>query len=60
MTGAKAWDVDELDEICNVAGLSYVFVATGIREVPRPGGGPDGGGSESHLGELNPRPIHYE
>lgn len=46
MTGLTPWDVNELDDVCRVAGLSFTYVATGIREVPAPGG-PDGGGVTS-------------
>lgn len=58
MTGLTAWDVDELDEVCQVAGVSFDYVTTGIREVPSPRGpGGDGG---SRLGESNSRPSHYK
>lgn len=49
MTGLTPWDVNELDEVCRAAGISFVYVTTGIREVPTPGG-PDGGGVEPPAG----------
>lgn len=58
MTGLKSWDLDELDDVCRAAGLSFTYVTTGIRELPAPNG-PDGNGG-SRLGESNSRPIHYE
>lgn len=51
MTGQTSWDVDELDIVCRAAGLSYVYVTTGIREIPG-GGGP--GGSEVRPKGLEP------
>jgi hypothetical protein len=44
MTGQKSWPIMELHEFCSAAGISYVYVTTGIKEIPTPGGGPDGGG----------------
>lgn len=38
MTGLNSFDIDELDRICAVAGLSFDYIATGIRELPGPGG----------------------
>ena len=46
MTGLTAWDVNELDEVCEAAGVSFDYVTTGIREVPTPRG-PDGGSTGS-------------
>lgn len=43
MTGMTPWDVDELDDVCAAAGISFDYVTTGIREIPTPKG-PDGGG----------------
>ena len=36
MTGQTPWDVDELDEVCRVAGVSFDYVTTGIRAIPEP------------------------
>lgn len=36
-----AFDVDDLDYVCSRLGISYDFVATGIREVPTPTRGGD-------------------
>jgi transcriptional regulator with XRE-family HTH domain len=41
-SGKTAFDVDDLDLVCELLGISYDYVATGIREVPTP---PNGGGS---------------
>lgn len=43
MTGLTSWDVDELDEVCQAAGVSFAYVTTGIREIPNPSGPDDGG-----------------
>jgi transcriptional regulator with XRE-family HTH domain len=40
-SGKTAFDVDDLDMVCSVLGISYDYVATGIREIPSP---PPGGG----------------
>ncbi|SIH48142.1 Uncharacterised protein [Mycobacteroides abscessus subsp. abscessus] len=40
MTGQTSWDVNELDQVCEAAGVSFVYVATGIKSLP--GGGPTG------------------
>lgn len=40
MTGQKPWGVDELDDVCKVAGVSFVYVVTGIKSLPN---GDDGG-----------------
>jgi transcriptional regulator with XRE-family HTH domain len=42
MTGHTPWDVDELDEVCRAAGVSFDYVTTGIRAVPTPDGGQSG------------------
>ena len=34
MTGKTPWPIDELYEFCNAAGISFAYVATGIRPVP--------------------------
>ncbi|WP_109557922.1 helix-turn-helix domain-containing protein, partial [Mycobacteroides abscessus] len=39
MTGQTPWDVNELDEVCEASGVSFVYVATGIKALP---GGPGG------------------
>jgi hypothetical protein len=36
MTGETDWKVWELEEFCRGLGLSYVYVATGIRPLPPP------------------------
>jgi transcriptional regulator with XRE-family HTH domain len=36
MAGHVAWDVDELDEVCQAAGISFDFVTTGIQSRPAP------------------------
>jgi hypothetical protein len=39
MTGETEWKVGELDDFCRVLGLSFVYVATGIRPIlPNPPG----------------------
>ena len=44
MTGQKPFDVDELDEICTAAGVSFGYVVTGVKAVPdNDGGGPGDG-----------------
>lgn len=43
-------------QISESSGCSLVWLMTGVNQGPPP----DGGGRESHLGESNPRPIHYE
>jgi transcriptional regulator with XRE-family HTH domain len=49
-----SFQVFELERIASVLGVSLTrFFST----VDRPGG--DDGGGPSHLGESNPRPIHY-
>lgn len=49
-----------LEQLVAVARYLDTTVAylVGETEKPHPGDGPDGG-SESRLGESNPRPIHY-
>ncbi|MBV0916086.1 MULTISPECIES: helix-turn-helix domain-containing protein [Mycobacteroides] len=34
MTGETPWDVNELDEFCTQADISFIYVATGIKPVP--------------------------
>lgn len=36
-SGKTAFDVDDLDMVCETLGISYDYVATGIREIPGPG-----------------------
>lgn len=55
-SGQTPFNLDDLQRICDTAGLSFTYVATGIRETP--GGPPDQGWSRP--GESNPRPIHYK
>jgi transcriptional regulator with XRE-family HTH domain len=43
MTGSIPWDVDELDEFCRVAGISYEYVTTGYRALPEQSGHPHPG-----------------
>ena len=38
-SGKTAFDVDSLDMVCTALGLSYDYVATGIKQVPGGGGG---------------------
>lgn len=53
MTGLNAFDVDELDRICAVTGVSFEYVASGIRALP---GDPRGGAAEpvDYLADLMP------
>lgn len=44
MTGETKWSVGELEDFCRVLGLSYIYVATGIRPIP-PSGPPGGYGN---------------
>jgi transcriptional regulator with XRE-family HTH domain len=36
MTGQLPWDVEEVDEVCRAAGISFDYVMTGIRAVLPP------------------------
>lgn len=36
MTGEKPWPITELYAFCNAAKISYVYVTTGIKEIPGP------------------------
>ncbi len=45
MTGETPWDVNELDQLCTTLGISFVYVATGIKTLP--GGGPSGSAAMS-------------
>lgn len=38
-SGRTPFDVDDLDMVCSALGISYDYVATGIREIPSPPGG---------------------
>ena len=37
-SGKTAFDVDDLDMVCDKLGISYDYVATGIRAIPGPPG----------------------
>jgi hypothetical protein len=50
MTGETEWKVGELEEFCRGLGLSYVYVAAGIRALPSPPG--DGG----HVSDKKRKP----
>ncbi len=39
MSGETPWDVNELDDLCSTLGISFVYVATGIKSLPSGGGG---------------------
>lgn len=43
MTGSTEWEITDLDEFCRRAGISFVYVTTGIREIVSHNPGPDGG-----------------
>jgi len=58
MTGLTAWDVDELDEVCQVAGISFDFVTTGIRAIPAPPRG-DGDGLPLPRMDSNHQPPGF-
>lgn len=38
MNGHIPFTIDELDQLCEILGLDYNYLATGIRELPGPGG----------------------
>lgn len=62
MTGLNSFDVDELDAICRAAGVPFDYIATGIKELPGPGGGAPRApipADESLLRDLNSRPLAY-
>lgn len=43
MTGSVEFGVDLLDQICEVTGVSFMYVTTGMKEAPAGPDGPDGG-----------------
>lgn len=59
INGTTAFTVDELDHVCAVLGMSYNYIATGIKEVPPPNpDGPDGGVQLPRL-DSNQQPSDY-
>lgn len=63
-SGKTPFDVDDLDMVCDTLGISYDFVATGIRAVGPPGGGGEPvvpmPADESLLSGSNRRPHAYK
>jgi transcriptional regulator with XRE-family HTH domain len=55
-TGDKTPGTKEFNLWQLITGVPRAWLETG--DAPHDGGAPDGGGL-SHLGESNPRPIHY-
>jgi len=62
-SGKTPFDVDDLDMVCEILGMSYDFVATGIRAIePPPGGGAPRApipADESLLSGSNRRALAY-
>lgn len=56
LKGQNGWAVQEL---VNLAAALDTTVAYLVGETENPHPGKPGGGSSSHLGDSNPRPIHY-
>ncbi len=57
LRGERGWSLDDLRAVAGALGTTIGYLV-GESEEPQPDG-PDEG-SESHLRESNPRPIHYE
>lgn len=58
MNGKSDLDVGDFEKLWRAFGISPVFLITGRPDGNSPWPGPNG--SQSHPGESNPRPIHYE
>jgi transcriptional regulator with XRE-family HTH domain len=56
-SGKTPFDVDDLDMVCGILGMSYDYIATGIKELPAPGGDQVSERSPVQTREGAPRPA---